>query len=296
MLTNNNHSLESLLELVDVRDREQVYDESKILIQKEFPETPFSQVARVYTDVNQFFQGGHGFKPNNNPYHDQSHTLATYMTTLRLLDGAHQEGINLSADTIIHATSLALLHDIGMLPRGQDTGLGAEHTQGHENWGAKYFNRYKMFRKPLDEMSDEYVQRVFDSTNLGIKPQEIVYESGENKFVGQIVGSADLLSQMADKFYLEKLKGLFDEFVIAGIAEKAGYVDAPDLMRKTSGFYKMVQQRLHDLGDVDSFAQAHFKAMYGIDRNLYTDAIEQNMNYLNKVIENDGFNTMLRRQ
>lgn len=60
------------------------------------------------------------------------------------------------------------------------------------------------------------------------------------ELLGKILGTADLLGQMADRCYLKKLPDLFDEYVEAGITT---FADLLDLMDRTQGFYKMTLER-----------------------------------------------------
>jgi hypothetical protein len=296
MSVHNRHSLRDLDDLVNMRDPVQVRDASKDLVESVFPSTDFSHIDEVYSDVLEMFAGTFsGFQENNNPYHDLSHSLGTYMTGLRLLHGlqvARKEEI--PPPVVVSTAALLLLHDEGMLPRNTDTGLGAEHTIGHEDQGKDFFKMYKKPRSFLT-VSDNTIDSTFDSTNLRIPPKDVNYTTDVGKVMGRIVGTADLLAQVSDKRYLEKLPGLFREFEAAGIAEGT-YDTAEDLMRKTPGFYDMIKTRLIDLGKAYRFAHLHFREKYGIDRNLYTEAMDQNISYLQEVIAKDGFDTMLRRQ
>ncbi len=56
-----------------------------------------------------------------------------------------------------------------------------------------------------------------------------------------MLGSADLLGQMSDRAYLEKLLFLYKEFREAGIP---GFNTEFDIIRKTVDFYEITVQRL----------------------------------------------------
>ena len=66
---------------------------------------------------------------------------------------------------------------------------------------------------------------------------------------GHLIGTADLIAQMADRCYLEKCRDrLYKEFVVGGIAienAKPGeymvrYKSGEDLLQKTPAFYQQV--------------------------------------------------------
>ena len=99
--------------------------------------------------------------------------------------------------------------------------------------------------------------------------------------------AADLLAQMADRTYLEKLPLLYREFVEAGVAEFASELD---LLSKTNDFYSsLARPRLQeDLDNVQRGLRSHFRVRWGIDRDLYAEAIDSNLSYLKKLLGECG--------
>jgi len=100
-------------------------------------------------------------------------------------------------------------------------------------------------------------------------------------------GAADLLGQMADRTYIEKLPYLFHEYREGNVG---GFKSEMDLLMKTEAFYEMMKVRLSkDLGDVAKYLPAHFEARFGVARNLYVEAIERNMEYIKNVLSEPVF-------
>ena len=98
-----------------------------------------------------------------------------------------------------------------------------------------------------------------------------------------MLGTADLLGQMADRAYLEKLLYLYREFQEGGIK---GYESELDLLKKTTGFWAMTKKRFgEELSSVNEYVRSHFKARWNIDRDLYMEAIERSIAYLEFVLE-----------
>ncbi|MBU2622230.1 MAG: hypothetical protein KKD92_07940, partial [Proteobacteria bacterium] len=111
---------------------------------------------------------------------------------------------------------------------------------------------------------------------------KINFSSRETELLGKMLGAADLLGQMADRTYVEKLPFLFHEYREGNVG---GYKSEMDLLMKTGAFYEKMKIRLSkDLGNVARFLPAHFKARYGISRNLYEEAIEKNIKYIKQVL------------
>ena len=88
------------------------------------------------------------------------------------------------------------------------------------------------------------------------------------KLLGCMLGSADIIAQMADRCYLEKCRDrLYPEFVAAGIARKRlpnGNVEVvfesgADLVKKTPKFFESAIQRLEtDLEGTYQYIGGHF--------------------------------------
>ncbi len=117
--------------------------------------------------------------------------------------------------------------------------------------------------------------------------------------VGHMLGTADILAQMADRCYLEKCRDrLYPEFVLGGLASRKlpggrnqiVFNSGDDLVRKTPSFYRTAAKRLDvQLARAYEYAGSHFNGP-----NLYIEEIQKNVRYAQAV--GDAPNTdMLRR-
>ncbi len=132
-------------------------------------------------------------------------------------------------------------------------------------------------------------------TGLSIDIKKITFSSANIEIMGKILGTADLLGQMADRLYLEKLIPLFHEFEEGKVP---GFDSELDLLKKTTNFYNVTKARFeNDLGNVIQYMADHFKERWNIERNIYNDAIEKNINYLKFILKTNEKNvsTCLRR-
>ena len=126
-------------------------------------------------------------------------------------------------------------------------------------------------------------------TEIDVKSpvDKINFSSTEIDLLGKMLGAADLLGQMADRTYIEKLPYLFHEYREGNVG---GFKSEMDLLMKTEAFYEMMKVRLSkDLGDVAKYLPAHFEARFGVARNLYVEAIERNMEYIKNVLSEPVF-------
>ena len=119
------------------------------------------------------------------------------------------------------------------------------------------------------------------------------------QLAGQVVGSADILAQMADRYYLEALPILYKELKAGGSKQ---YKSTLDLMEHTSNFYhNVVLKRLtHTFSNTSQAMRVHFRERHMLDRNVYIENIDKNMNYLKMIMEKCGneiscIETYLRR-
>jgi hypothetical protein len=132
-------------------------------------------------------------------------------------------------------------------------------------------------------------------TDLYRDLSKIKFPSSSVEILGKMLGAADLLAQMADRTYLEKLMFLYQEF---REGEVEGFENEEDLLRKTVSFYDFINQRLEtQLGAADRFMKSHFVSRWNIDADLYHVAIEKQKEYLERILQIPGSNPMdhLRR-
>jgi hypothetical protein len=120
------------------------------------------------------------------------------------------------------------------------------------------------------------------------------------RLVGNMLGTADIIAQMADRCYLEKCRDrLYPEFVEGGLASSgptdnraptALFSSPADLLCKTPGFYRTATTRLTEqLGATYDYLANHFRG-----QNLYLDEVNKNIRYAER-ISAKGDLALLRR-
>ncbi len=244
-----------------------------------FHQFDFHQLEQVFCDILRLFEGKYpGYRRCNTRYHDLNHTLDCLHATARLIHGATAHGLRFEPGEVNLGLISALMHDTGYIQTKEDyTGTGAKYTLGHVqrsiDFMAKYFQDHG-FPSAYLLICSAFLR----CTDLDVKIAEIRFQTREHEILGKILGTADLVGQMAQENYLGKLVFLFNEFKEGGVP---GYTDALDLLKKTPSFWEMVQERLADeLGRVDRYLRDHFRVTRGIDQDLYRKAIERNVEYL----------------
>ena len=111
--------------------------------------------------------------------------------------------------------------------------------------------------------------RTVHFTGYEIPVDKIKVPGPEFRLIGNLLGSADILAQMADRCYLEKCYDrLYPEFVRGGIARKRHqdgseeiiFASAADLIFKTPRFYQGATKRLQqDLGGCYNYIEEPFQ-------------------------------------
>ncbi len=229
-----------------------------------------------------------GYKACNTEYHDFAHTCDVLCATIRMCDGALSQGMRIDAFLYRDIVVAAMLHDAGYIQEADDdAGTGAKHTKTHVSRSVAFVEREReAFGLSAEEAAR--VGRLIRGTDLSVDFEGIPYAGTAERFAGQLLASADLLGQMADRTYLEKLLFLYYEFKEAGFP---GYDTEFDILKKTLGFYEMTRKRLFiTLGNAAVMALHHFASRYGVHRNLYMDSIERQIDYLTEIMEDDSVN------
>jgi len=260
-------------------------------------------LAQAFTDLARLYRGEYpGFHECDTDYHDVQHVLEVTLGMARLLDGCVRAT---STGTITErlfrfGIITALYHDCGYIRHRKDTkhANGAEYTTVHVSRGARFLEECL----PKIGMADltEAATCTVHFTGYEIPVDRIKVPAPEFRLLGNLLGSADILAQMADRCYLEKCYDrLYPEFVRGGIARKRHqdgseeiiFASAADLIFKTPRFYQGATKRLQqDLGGCYSYIEGHFNG-----QNLYFDELEKNINHA-KVIAGDGDISRLRRR
>jgi len=223
-----------------------------------------------------------GYRACNTEYHDLRHTTDVFLAMARMIHGAASDGHALPARLVVTALTAALLHDAGYIQEEHDTeGTGAKHTVRHVARSIEFLERFgDGFGLASDEI--ENAQLMVLCTDLAVEVGSLDFPSDTVELLAKMLGGADLVAQMADRTYLEKLLFLYREFVEAGVG---GFESERDLLEKTIAFYDNFERRLRTVLDsTDRFLATHFEARWQIPCDLYRVAIDNQKRYLTKIL------------
>lgn len=261
-----------------------ILDEVKLFIEMVFPGFDFQEVEQVYEDVKRLFAGDYpGYRPCNTGYHDLPHTEACLRVLAKLIHGAFLDGYGFSEKGLSLGLISALMHDTGYIQTSDDLiGTGGKYTLIHIDRSIQFLKAYLAPRGYTVE-DLKFCENCLKCTGLHVNIAALRFLSLENELLGKMLGTADLLGQMADPHYLEKLPELYREFREAGIQD---YESERDFLEKTPQFWEFTRKRFAtELGNVVRFLKAHYRASRGIDRDLEQEAIQRNIERLQYVLK-----------
>jgi len=262
-----------------------------------YPSGSFSDIYKNYLLIKKLFEGKFpGYKACNTEYHNFTHTIDILLATARLIDGYNIKNAPLPAQLAINLLNAALFHDTGYLQeKWNDEGTGAKYTSSHVKRSIQFLNKHQAAFK-IDPDQIMTASNLILCTDLNVRFETITFSSPEEQLAGCILGTSDLLSQMSDREYLEKLLFLYYEFKEAGIE---GFDIEFDIIKKTLGFYEFMKKRFSEsYVNTYMYALYHFKKRFMLDQNLYIEAIERHIGYLLRIIDDDStnFRHKLRRK
>jgi len=277
-------------------DPDEVWPKAVEIIGRINPAYDFRIARAAFDDIVRLFRGEYpGYCPIRTLYHDLRHTLDVFLCAVRLMHGVYLSGTRLTDNEMTMIMMAALMHDIGYAQRdGEETGTGAQYLQTHVSRGIEFMQCYVIERHLPPDLAAS-LKFIILCTDPALVISEIRIPDERIRLLGQIVCTADLTGQMADRTYLEKLLFLYLEFEEAHFG---GFQNIRDLLCKTRSFYEIARQKLDgELGGIYTRLTFHFKDWFGVENNYYLESIEKNIAYLSKVtsLNEAKYLSMLKR-
>jgi hypothetical protein len=270
--------------LIDTNSPAETLAEIKNILLLIDPSLDPSPIEKIYEDIIRLFNGEFpGYRASNTKYHNLEHTCSSTLAAARLIHGLHVQGQVFSPRFVQLCLIGTLFHDTGLIQTEEEVeGTGAQHTIGHEDRSIVVMEKYfKVKGFSQEDIRD--CGHIIKCTELFFPLEEIPFNSEEVRTMGKILGTADLVAQMADRNYQEKLPLLFLEFQEAGME---GFESPLELFSKTEEFYrKVARKRLTGvLEGISSAALYHFRERWQIDKNLYEESIKYNIRRMKETV------------
>jgi len=270
----------------------------------QWPQLPAAPLRAAFEHFERLFAGEvQGFFGVDTVYHDQQHSLDITLALARLIVGYERVAppeVRLGAERALAGLLTGLFHDVGYLRRETDSQSrnGAEFTATHVSRGAAFLAEY-LPTIGLEKWVPIAAQ-IVHFTGYERPFNKIEVSDPRDLKLGHLIGTADMIAQMADRCYLEKCRDrLYLEFVLGGVAlpiaanggRQVRYASGLDLLRQTPDFVAEVRAKRLD-GDFGA-AYHHLEVLFG-GRNPYIEAIDRNVEYLRQILRSENWR-LLRR-
>ena len=289
---------------VKTTDSIAVSDEVCKIYQELYPDPNPEVLTQAFADLTRLYKGKYpGYVSCETSYHDIQHVLDVTLAMARLMDGYERASHSTESfgERLFRLGIItALFHDCGYVRHKKDTRHhnGAEYTLHHVTRSGVFLKEYlpKMGMPDLAGVAQQLVHFTgYEIPVAQIKVPGLIF-----RLLGNLLGSADIIAQMADRCYLEKVhERLYPEFVLGGIARKRNqdgneevvFESADDLVIKTPNFYQTASKRMDEsLGGAHRYVQRHFGG-----QNLYLEEMDRNMRFARTIAEKRDL-SLLRRK
>jgi hypothetical protein len=192
---------------------------------------------------------------SNAPYHNLEHTVLATSTGQQLLVGKQRQGEAVSPKEWFHYLLALLCHDIGFIrgicrddrpqynvfSNGKGELITFSPTNTDASFSPYHVDRGKQFvleRFQWNSMIDvDQIQHYIELTRFPV-PAASLYQD-KVSYAG-LTRAADLIGQLSDVFYIDKLPDLFAEFEETGFNQVTGYRNHEDILRAYPDFYRTV--------------------------------------------------------
>ncbi|TLZ02997.1 MAG: hypothetical protein E6K39_14925 [Gammaproteobacteria bacterium] len=278
----------------------------EVLYRPTWPGLSMEPLARAFEHFERLFAGRvPGYHGVDTVYHDRQHTLDITLALARLLVGYERqqnESGRLGGARAVVGLITGLFHDVGYLRRtdDRDSRNGAEFTRTHVSRGARFLEEYLpvLGFGSWAPVATEIIH--FTGYEQPFAHIEERVSDPRDITVGHMLGTADMIAQMADRCYLEKCRDrLYAEFVVGGVAlpfsngnRRVKYASGLDLLRQTPDFVAEVRTKRLD-GDFRG-AYRYLELLFD-GRNPYLEAIDRNVEYLRQVLRSESWQLLRRR-
>jgi hypothetical protein len=192
----------------------------------------------------------------NAPYHNIEHTVLVTLAGQEILIGKHisEGGVGVYCEDWLHFIISLLCHDIGyvkgvcrqdqvnksLYATGIDNGmltLPADSTDAslapyHVDRGKLFVEEHFSGNSLIDV---EAIKRNIELTRFPVPPNE---EYQCTRDYPGLARAADLIGQLSDPCYLQKITDLFEEFEEIGTNDLLGYHHPKDLLSGLPNFYR----------------------------------------------------------
>jgi hypothetical protein len=289
---------------VNVADPRDVGREVCRLMRALYPETDVVPVLKAFDVFTKIYAGTlPGYHGCDTWYHDAQHSLDCTLAMARLLDGHERSATRrgaLGERRVRLGVLCALFHDVGYIRRFDETSVhnGAELTLCHVTRSGEFLVDF--LPTVGFEKEAALAQELVQFTGYEKPLDQVRVKNAHDRRLGFLLGTADLIAQMADRAYPEKCRNfLYHEFEACGLAgagkpggPKPVYESPEDLLRKTPQFAdKLFRERL------DGYFEGayHYMEQYFGGENPYLAEIRKHLDFVQQLVAKGDLERLKRK-
>ena len=288
---------------VNITDPRKVGETVSAIVRARYPQVSQTVLDQAFQTFGELYAGTlPGYLGCDTWYHDAQHSLDCALAMARLMDGhdaAAPAQQRLGATRTVLGVILALFHDAGYIRRVDDDARnGAEFTLYHVGRSGEFLEQF-LPQVGLGDYGPLAAQLVH-FTGYEIALDKIKVRGKRDRQLGFLLGTADLIAQLADRSYLEKCRShLYREFELCGLAGKPKsdgptpiYASPDDLIRQTPGFVShLFEERLDGyFASAYQCLDTHFDG-----ENPYLDEINRHLKHVKRMIRAKDFEDLRRK-
>lgn len=270
--------------------------EIKSLLRRRFPDQ-VGLLEEMIADVEALYRGEWPlWQACQVPYHTIDHIHGVLMVALQIYAGDCQrrqlQSMAMETSRVKVLSAAALFHDSGYLKLRDDSsqGLGGQYTFEHVERSQRLAQSYLVGRKGWTIEQQQAVHVMIGATKIVDVDAEAIVLAAQFDGLCDMLASADLLAQVSDDGYLEKLPSLYAEFAEAYDMQgreqlrQRGFVvfDSYEQLLAGSGYFirGQVLPRLKAMGDQERSLQIYF----GKHFSPYSQQLQRNLLQLDALI------------
>ena len=256
-MTNARRSDFDVTDTVQVSSPQAVLAAVESLYRPTWPKQSLAPLRTAFEHFERLFAGEiKGYYGVDTVYHDRQHTLDVTLALARLIVGYErqaEESMRLGGERAIVGIVVGLFHDVGYLRRvDEESRNGAEFTRTHVSRGSRFLEDSCRSSGSRPGRRSPARSSISPGYELPFAQIEARVPDPRDIKLGHLIGTADMVGQMADRCYLEKCRDrLYAEFVLGGVAlpmasnggRQVKYASGLDLLRQTPDFVAEVKDQ-----------------------------------------------------
>jgi hypothetical protein len=238
----------------------------------------FKLIRKAYIQINGLY-----FRQIQNNINNLANRLnfvnvqRVFLYTGMLIDGYNLTKKKMNLEMVIYLLLSALFYDTGSIEEKNENSIDNDNRINRSIQFIK--NHIEDFQ--IGEEDADIIGRLIRFT--GNMSDDVFFSMNDDeKITGSILGTAYFIERLTDKHYLKNFMQLYDEFANPVSEEFKNEINNV----KAVEFSENLRVKLVD------YARFHFKHRYQIDRDLFTENIDENILTIKRLLDNNDINDL----